>query len=288
MKKKVIIKPQKELIKEWVGSLIPPYDVFFFCDKTNINEIDDGLITMDEYLKKFSNIEYINAYEHWNVKIKAKYVYVDYDNSLLLNDNNRNFIYQQQVECGRGLVLESENRENENIKLGMYQNKLILTNYLFNRLDYKHKEKLTIEYAKDIDDWYGYTTNDIPDYINQVANKFIAIDGCNCLSTTIYGASCDDDILLKWLDGKFFAKKLKELKYVKKSTKDFKSTDIIVFIDKQQNIIHACYCVNKDLFLNKSGQSRFNPIVLLPFEHIIKDWSDYEYYVFSKEKFIIQ
>jgi hypothetical protein len=155
-------------------------------------------------------------------------------------------------------------------------------------LDYKHKEKLTIEYAKDIDDWYGYTTNDIPNYINQVANKFVAIDGCNCLSTTIYGASCDDDILLKWLDVKFFAKKLKELKYVKKSTKDFKSTDIVVFIDKQQNVIHACYCVNKDLFLNKNGQSRFNPIALLPFEHIIKDWSDYEYYVFSKENFIIQ
>jgi hypothetical protein len=46
MKKKVIIKTPKKLIKEWVGSLIPTYDVFFFCDKTNINEIDklDDLI----------------------------------------------------------------------------------------------------------------------------------------------------------------------------------------------------------------------------------------------------
>lgn len=283
MKQKVSIKPNKKLIKDWVKNLIPFYDVFFFCDMTNINEIDNRLITMDEYIKNFSNIDYINAYEHWNVKIKAKYVYVDYDNSLLLNENNRNFIYQQQIKCGRGLVLDSENRDEKLFKIGMYQNKIILTNYLFNQLDYKHKEKLTIKYAKDIDDWYGYTTNDIPNYINQVANKFVECDGCNCLSTTIYGASCDDDILLKWLDGKFFAKKLKELKYLKKSTKDFKSTDIVVFMDKQQNVIHACYCVNKDLFLNKSGQSRFNPITLLPFEHIKNDWIDYEYYVFSKE-----
>ena len=264
MIKKIKIKPSKTLLKHWVDTLIPPYDVFFFQTKTNIKEIDNKLITINNYIKNFSDIKYINSYEHWNVKLNSKFVYVDYKNDLLDNTNYKDFIFEQQIKCCRGLIL---------------QDNTILTNWLFKTLNYKEKEKLTIKYAQEIDDWIGYN-NKVPLYIKKVANKFVKDDGCNCLAVAIYGASNNAEILSQWIQEDDFIKKLKELKY--KKVKDiFKSNDIIIFKNKQ-NILHACYCVDNKLFLNKSGQSRFNPIVLLPFNEIKKDWDNCEIEIYRK------
>ncbi len=255
--KKVNFKPSKALIKQWTQTLIPPYDVFFFKGYTNINEIDSNLISIDEYINEFSDIKYINAYEHWNVKTIAKYVYVDYNNNLLSNNKYKDYIYNQQIECCRGLILD---------------NKTLLTNYLFNNLDYEQKEILVLKYAKEIDDWLGYLNTNIAPYIKKVANKFVEEDVCNCLAVTLYGATNNDLWLKDWTDENSFVNQLKELNYTK-TNDNYYQDDIVVF-KKNERIVHACYCVDGNLFLNKSGQSRFNPIVLLPLDSIIKDWQD--------------
>lgn len=266
MIKRIEIKPSKTLLKYWVETLIPPCDVFFFQELTNIKEIDNNLITISNYIKTFSDIKYINAYEHWNVKRNAKYVYVDYKNNLLTNTSNIDYIYKQQIACCRGLILHDNT---------------ILTNWLFKNLNYKEKENLTIKYAKEIDDWFGYTSVEIPIYIKEVANKFVKEDGCNCLATAIFGATQDNKILSEWLNEDKFLKKLQELNY-KKVEKLCQPNDIIIFKNKGK-ILHACYCVDDKLFLNKSGQSRFNPIVLLSFDDIKKDWNNCIIEVYRKE-----
>lgn len=263
--KKVNFKPNKSMIKKWIQTLIPPYDVFFFKGYTNIYEIDTNLISIDEYLDKFSDIKYINAYEHWNIKTAARYVYVDYNNNLLSNDNYKEYIYNQQIECCRGLILDD---------------KTLLTNYLFNNLDYKQKENLVIQYAKGIDDWFGYTNNNIQTYIKKVANKFVEEDGCNCLAVALYGATNNNLWLKDWTNENRFINQLKELNYTK-TNNNYCQDDIVVF-KKKNKIFHACYCVDGNLFLNKSGQSRFNPIVLLPLQNIINDWKDCEYEILTR------
>lgn len=280
--KKIFFKPTNKTIKIWVKSLIPPKDVFFFNDITGIDEIDKNLIGIDKYLQKYSSLEYINAYEHWNVKNKAKFCYVDDKNNFLSNDKIRNLTYGQQIDCERGLILDCDNKEMfSKFKNAFYNNKIILSNYLFSNLTYKDKKELCVSYAKSIDDWYGYLTCKIPRHIKKIANKFVKKDGCNCLSTTIYGATKDKHILNKWLDDKEFECKLKKLNYKQVKT-NVKSNDIIVF-KQDKKIVHACYCVDGELFLNKSGQTKYNPIVLLPFENILNDWQDCKYYIFRKE-----
>lgn len=281
MLKKVYIKPNKSIIKHWINTLIPEYDVFFFKDITNIKEIDNNLISIDEYLKTFSNIKYINAYEHWNVKNTAKYVYVDYTNNVLSNESIRNYFYEQQIECERGLVLDDVNR---NLNKYFYKDKIILTNYLFANIDFKEKEEIVIQYAKSCDDWFGYVCCDMPMYIKKIANKFVNEDGCNCLSTTIYGATKDETVLFEWMNEECFLKRLVDLKY-EKINDNYQTGDIIVF-ENDGKIIHACYCFCNELFLNKSGQSKFNPIVLLPFKNILNDWSNCKYFIYRKRNTI--
>lgn len=265
MIEKIELKPSKILLKHWVKTLIPPYDVFFFQNRTNIKEIDENLIAINNYLKNFSDIKYINAYEHWAVKNNSKFVYVDYNNNLLVGSINRNYIYDQQIKCGRGLVL---------------QDNTVLTNWLFNSLKYAEKERLTIQYAKEIDDWFGYKNNTVPYYIKKIANKFVKTDGCNCFAVTIFGVTANNKILLQWLQKTDFLQMLKTLNY-KKVKGGYLPNDVVVFKNKL-NIVHACYCVDGELFLNKSGQSKFNPIVLLPFNNIKKDWDNCEIEIFRK------
>jgi len=265
MIKKIKIKPSKKLLKHWVETLIPPYDVFFFKELTIFDEINKDLITIKEYIKTFDDIRYINAYDHWDVKNNAKYVYIDYKNNLLSNLDVRDYIYKQQIKCCRGLILDGDK---------------VLTNWLFNSLKYKDKEILTIKYAKEIDDWIGYDNGQMSKYIKNVANKFIKDDGCNCLAVSLYGATKDDNWLKDWTDENNFKSQLKKINYVKVND-DYNEDDIIVF-KKDNQTIHACYCVDKELFLNKSGQSKFNPIVLLPFNDVKKDWNNCTIEIYRK------
>ena len=218
MIKKIEIKPDEEMLKHWVNTLIPPYDVFFFQELSNIDVIDKNLITTKKYIQTFSDITYINAYEHWNVKNNSKFVYIDYKNNLLSNENIRDYIYKQQIKCCRGLIL---------------QDKTIISNWLFNTLTYNNKKNLTIKYAKEIDDWYGYINEKIPSHIKKIANKFVKFDGCNCLSTTIYAVSKNNDILLQWMTENEFLIKLKELNY-QKVEGTYRNNDVVVFKNKSK------------------------------------------------------
>lgn len=231
MIKRIEIKPDEEMLKHWVDTLIPPYDVFFFQELSNIDVIDKNLITTKKYIQNFSDISYINAYEHWNVKNNSKFVYVDYKNNLLSNENNRNYIYKQQIKCCRGLIL---------------QDNTIITNWLFNTLTYNDKKNLTIKYAKEIDDWYGYINEKIPSHIKKIANKFVKVDGCNCLATTIYAVSKNNDILLQWMTENEFLIKLKELNY-QKVEGTYRNNDVVVFKNKSK-IIHAVIVLMKNCF----------------------------------------
>jgi hypothetical protein len=75
-----------------------------------------------------------------------------------------------------------------------------------------------------------------------------------------------------------FLKRLVDLKY-EKINDNYQTGDIVVF-ENDGKIMHACYYFCNELFLNKSGQSKFNPIVLLPFKNILNDWSNCKYFIY--------
>ena len=161
----------------------------------------------------------------------------------------------------------------------MFDEKLILSNTLFNKLSSKVKEVLTISYAKEQDDWSALKLPEKLSEFKRISNVFIDNDGCNCLATVLYAISKDETYLQKWVTQQEFVENLSNYKEI--NDNKFKRGDVVVFYG-ENNIQHACYSLDGKLFLNKSGQSKFNPILVLKFEDIYKDWDGLNYKILRK------
>lgn len=277
---KTLIQPEKKNIKYWIKSLIPQKDVWFFRNKPSF--ADCNILTIDKYLEQYDLINYNNAYCHWLIKKYAKYVIVDESNSWIvsLNQFDRDAVYREQIKCERGLIIENiQEFENVNsLTEMMCDDKMILSNATFKNLSNDIKESIVINYAKEQDDWSTYK---LPKEIKSfsIANKFIDNDGCNCLATVLFAITKNKQYLQQWVNQDEFIRDLGE--YVEMCDGVFQYGDVVIFYD-DNNIQHSCFALNDRLFLNKSGQSKFNPILVLTFEDIKNDWQTLKYKVLRK------
>lgn len=277
---KTLIKPEKKNIKYWIKSLIPPQDVWFFRRKPTF--VDCKILTIDKYLEQYDLINYNNAYCHWLIKNYAKYVIVDESNSwiLSLSQCDRDIVYREQIKCERGLIIENI-QQFDNIKAlteMICNNMIILSNATFKNLDNDIKEKIVINYAMEQDDWATY---ELPREIKSlsIAKKFINNDGCNCLATVLFAITKNKQYLQQWVTQDEFVCNLNG--YIEINNEEFQYGDVVIFYD-DNNIQHSCFALNDKLFLNKSGQSKFNPILVLTFDDIKNDWQTLRYKVLRK------
>lgn len=277
---KMRISPTKKNINYWIKTLMPEHDVWFFRKKPTFDNCN--ILTIKEYLNKYDRMDYNNAYCHWLVKGNAKYVICDQGNWILtLTDEERLFVYQEQIDCERGLIIEDCRMNVSNIiNKAILKDKIILSNAVFNKLSKKDKEIIVIQYAQEQDDW---STNDVKSsekYLKMVANTFINHEGCNCLATVLYAITKDKNYLKKWITQQEFLNFFNG--YIEISNEEFRSGDVVVFYDNDNCIQHSCFALNESLFLNKSGQSKFNPILALTFKEVCKDWNDLNYKILRK------
>jgi len=264
------INPTNKNIKFWVKSLIPSKDVWFFKSKPKFKDVQ--VLDIKTYLNKFNKLEYNNAYCHWLVK-QAKYVIVENSNWILtLEEKERNKVYAQQIELERGLIIENCEQfvNNKVINVCVFDNKIILSNAIFKKLNYKLKKELAVAYAKEQDSWDCLNVVINNKKINKIANKFLNVEGTNCLAIVLYALTLNKKYLNCWVQQGEFEDIIKDFIEIKQSEVDF--GDIAVFYDENNTIQHACFALSKNEFLNKSGQSKFNPILILNIKTIKEDW----------------
>lgn len=272
MNLKQCVKPTNKNIKYWVKSLIPSKDVWFFKSKPTFKYVD--ILDIKTYLNKFDKLEYNNAYCHWLIK-NAKYVIVDSSNWILkLTEEERNEVYRQQIELERGLIIENcEHLLNNNfIKTCIFDNKIILSNAIFKNLHYKLKKELAVTYAKEQDSWNCLNLTISNKKINKVANKFLNVEGTNCLAIVLYALTLNKKYLNCWVQQSEFENFINN--FIDIQQKEVKFGDIAVFYDENNIIQHACFALSTNEFLNKSGQSKFNPISVLDIKTIKEDWKN--------------
>lgn len=265
------IIPSKENIDYWIKTLLPSKDVWFFKQKPNFYNVE--IIDMANYLREYDSLEYINSYFHWLVKKNAKYVIIDETNWILsLTDKERNFVYKEQIELERGLIIENTSSlsNNKEIADALCDNNIILSNSIFNSLDYALKEQLAIAYAKEQDNWTCYDIKIENTKLNAVKNSFINNEGTNCLAIVLYAITLDDKYLTSWVKQKEFNCLLADYNVIEKNKLEY--GDVLIFYDDNNTIHHSCFALGNNLFLNKSGQSKFNPVVVQSYENIVNDW----------------
>ena len=278
---KKLLQPTKKNINYWKKSFIPQKDVWFFRKKPPFENC--CIMSIKEYLDCYDKIEYINAYCHWMVKSHAEYVICEKEGWISsLSDKERMFVYEEQIICERGLIIENIEKfvGLDVFDTAICNGRLILSNSFFNKLSNRNQEAIVLQYAQEQDDWE--MAEDFPrkSYWGKVANTFVNNEGCNCLATVLYAITGIEHYLKKWVTQDEFLDRIKEYVEIEVDKRD--NGDIVLFYDCKNNIQHASFVINRSLCLNKNGQSKFNPISILKFKNIVEYWSELKYKVLSR------
>ena len=62
----------------------------------------------------------------------------------------------------------------------------------------------------------------------------------------------------------------------------FQANDVVAWVDEEEVIQHAAYCIDGDLFFNKNGQTFFNPWKIVHGDELKKEWERYTLRVYRK------
>ena len=285
-----LLKPSKYVIDNWILNLLPEYDIYFLEELPSDLDLNLCLpMPVNEYFDHpvYSQLEYLNAYELWRISNKANYAIVDFGNWFdELSRANKEQVLLNQYELNRGLVasLDWFYIDNKLLENNLIKDKVVMNRNLWESLSYRDKEQFIYHYAQDWEDWNCETvSNEIDmdiDLIN-IVNTFTIKEGINCLSTVLYCLTHQENILNQWVHEKTFLIALEQLGYKETRDNKIERNTVIVFKDDEK-IIHAAYIVSESLAINKSGQSKFNPIKLVDIDILIKEWNPLGYVIYRR------
>lgn len=277
------IQPTADVLAYWITSYVPEKDLFFLTEEqyqSKINKLDALVMPIDEFFSHntYSQIDYANSYEYWNIK-HAKYVIVAESDWLeQQTEEDRVFILSAQVHCERGMTLPVSFIEHlEHIPADYIQEKhVVLQRAMWERMGIFTKEQLltTMVY-----EWWdkGDCLNipeSLPTYLRPFANRFGIQQGANCLAAVLYAVTGGNQpgLIHEWIFQDTFLEKLKQCHYQMVESNPPTKQDVIVWQDEQGIIQHAAYCIDENMFFNKHGQTIFNPWKLLSMEQLEKEW----------------
>ncbi|MFA7589378.1 MAG: hypothetical protein WCY22_03360 [Acholeplasmataceae bacterium] len=272
---KIEIKPTKTTIESWIETLIPKGDLFLWYGPYPAFKQNGYLvIPKEEFLQhpEYTQIAMNNAYQYWLFDKKAlSYIIIaEADWVFKLPEAEQKELFKQQITLNRGLIVPTPNglKLEPKFQNAILTKKLVLTNELFYSLPKQIKEEIVINIAKDFDEWESYKSTFISDrHLLEIVNTFAIEEGINCFSTTLYAITEDLFIFKQWVHPETFINKLTESGYKLVDKMDFLKKDILV-IKQKGKIIHAAYTIGNNVFLNKNGQMKFNPIKIVDLEYL--------------------
>ena len=281
------IKPSPDVLASWISCYVPTKDLFFLTEEHYekcSNYLDVLVMPSDEFFdhSTYSQINYVNSYEYWNIK-NAKYVVIaESDWIEQLSKEERQVILAAQVQCERGLVVPTSFIQAiDDIPADYIQNEhVVLQRAMWEKLKWSTKEQLLTTMVLE---WWDNgecqeVSSCLPNFLRPFANRYSVQQGANCLAAVLFAITEGKQswFINEWVHQKTFLEKLAQCGYERVETNDLVECDVTVWKDENDVIQHAAYYINENLFFNKHGQTMFNPWKLLSKEQLDKEWGSYK------------
>ena len=296
---KIALKPTREQLDIWFHTSVPDKDLFFLREE-DLSVVEESLagtlvFPREEFFthSSYKGVQMVSSYMYWTVAREMAFVIVATPQWLVrLNPEKRGFLLNRQVELCSGLTVPLSLLTNSSMIPEDYivekdgEQLAVIRRAMWGDLPREVKEEIISKPYQQYDSWSGQpipaTT---PSHLLPYVNTFAAASGANCLAAVLYAISTypeeDEWLIHEWVHPETFALQLKSASYVK--TEDhFRATDVVVWVNEENVIQHAAYCIDGHLFFNKSGQVFTNPWKVIEWEELEQSWCHFTPVVYRK------
>lgn len=272
------IQPSDETLTHWAHTLLPDLDVWFWDGSDLVSNATRCLVmSREDYLRHptFREIRYVNAYLHWRIPPEVTRVIVSgpaWITSIAPPDRQR--ILGKQVELQRGLVLPRAwfGDFPDALESFVIHEQVVLCHAAWRSVPEKGRRTALLAEQRRWDDVDCFPIpTDMPAHIRAIANTFRRRDGANCLGVTAYCITSEDWMRHHWMFQPEFHDLITRHGYRPVAQEPPASGDVVAF-EADGRIVHAAFCVGDDRFLNKNGQSRFNPVRVVDWASLAAGW----------------
>jgi len=272
--------PAPEILQSWADDLVPEHDVWYWDERlATLDLATCVVIPRADYLAHptFQDIRFVNAYLHWQMPPEVAHLIVSGPAWIShLTGTDRQRVLRKQVTLRRGLVFPHTHFDSLSHELQEYaiDDHVVLCHAAWEavpdqlRRQFLRREQLVWD---DVD--CLPIPDNSPEHIRAIANTFSPHEGANCLATTAYCITGEDWMCRLWMFQSEFRMLIAQHGYRPVSTEILEAGDLVTF-ETDGVIVHAAYCVGHDRFLNKNGQSRFNPIRIIDWSRLNADWHE--------------
>lgn len=274
------IQPSADTLTHWADNLLPDLDVWFWDETDLVPHASRCLvISRADYLRhpEFQDIRYVNAYLHWQIPPEVTRMIVSGPGWIsTVSGPDRNRILGKQVNLKRGLVFpESWFRDLPGTpEPFVVDDSVVLCHAAWSQLPDESRRAVLLSEQQRWDDVDCLPVPPgTPDHIRSVTNAFGYHEGANCLGITAYCVTGEDWMRRHWMYQPEFRNLLTRCGYRPASDQSPVAGDIVTF-EADDRLVHAAYRVKTDRFLNKNGQSRFNPIRIVDWQCLEADWRE--------------
>ena len=314
------IQIEINILNKWIKQFLPEYDLFFFPKKygTVVKHFTSNTLLMlkEEFSNHtiFNNINSRNSYQVWNIHKDIQFVCVANPSLIMQWDKEtRESIFRIQFEVNRGSIYEWDMIECvlEDIPSPLSKTAILqhVSPYSFtydskryismqkSLWDNLHKE-FQYKFLLLLTKQFVYQTslskeqikkfeNSFP-HIAPYFNSFSSVNGANCLAATLASICSEKSeakwIITKWVHDNSFLKGLQIKQYRLKSASidSLQPSDILVWKNEKNKVLHASFHLGGGYFFNKNGQSFFNPWQLVHIESLLNTWENERIEVYRK------
>ncbi|WNV17462.1 hypothetical protein [Bacillus sp. SI2] len=314
------IQIETNILNKWIEQFLPEYDLFFFPKKygTVVKHFTSNTLLMpkEEFSNHtiFNNIDSRNSYQVWNVHKDIQFVCVANPSLIMQWDKEtRERIFQIQFEVNRGSIYEWDMIECVLEGITSPSSKVTILQHVF-PYSFTYDSKRYISMQKALWDnlhkefQYKFLLLLIKQFVYQTSlseekikkfeekfphiapyfNTFSTANGANCLAATLASICSEKSevkwIITKWVHDNSFLKGLQIKRYRLKlvSIDSLQPSDILVWKNEKNKVLHASFHVGDGYFFNKDGQSFFNPWQLVHIETLLNTWGNERIEVYRK------
>lgn len=293
------IEPLQEQLIAWIENHVPEKDLFFLREE-DLKEFGEALlgtlvIPREELqYSSYNQIQWVNSYTYWRIASEFKFVVVaEPDWIMNLVPADKEVLFRIQYEAKRGLVFPlayfpaTSAIPNDHILIENGEKVVVIQKEMWQALPYSYQETAIKAYAQGFDSWISTEIPaELPIHLKKYANTFSVKPGANCLAAVLYAVSPQPQgqewIVHEWLFQKTFVEGLKRVGYLPSAEK-FEKGDVVAWVDDNDIIQHAAYCIDGELFFNKNGQTFFNPWKIVTWNELNKEWERHTPCVYRKD-----
>lgn len=232
-----------------------------------------------------SEIHYINAYCRWQRSPETQQILLAGRGWITrLHEDERSRVLAMQVDLDRGLVYPRSRFDSIPPTLERYGvgDTLVLGGSIWSELPDDLRRQFVLRESLAWDDHACFRLPaDAPDHLHGMANTFIDVHGANCLSTTAFCFTGEPQVIRRWMFQPEFAGLFERSGYRPSLAATAGSGDVVTFA-QDGTIQHATFCVGPNRYLNKNGQTMFNPIKVVDQAMLDEAWADHDRVIYRR------